>query len=61
MEDEEPIHVDTEGGEGETAPENGAQTAQPGGETAAGGQAPAQGGQPVYDETSPKKWFIIHT
>jgi transcription termination/antitermination protein NusG len=60
MQDEEPIHVDTRSGEDEPAPGNGAETAQPG-EAAAGEQASAQAAQPVYDESSPKKWFIIHT
>ena len=53
MADEENIHVDAEQPQEEIAPEG-----EPlAGEAAAAGQA----AQPVYDESSPKKWFIIHT
>src|SRR5262249_18035406 len=52
MEDEESIHVEADQPHDESAPESEA----PAEESAA---TEAQG--PAYDESSPKKWFIIHT
>jgi transcriptional antiterminator NusG len=59
MADEEHIHVDAEAGEDESAPET-----EHAGDAASAesGEPPAEGAaQPAYDESSPKKWFIIHT
>ena len=61
MEDDQDIHVDTEHPQEESAPEA---EAHAGGPAAAGTpaeEAPAAGAQPAYDDSSPKKWFIIHT
>jgi transcriptional antiterminator NusG len=55
MGDEENIHLDTERAGEESAPEASAP------ETGASEAAPAEPAGPVYDESSPKKWFIIHT
>jgi transcriptional antiterminator NusG len=55
MEDEENIHVDTEQAHEESAPEASAP------EASASEAAPAEPAGPVYDDSSPKKWFIIHT
>src|SRR5579864_6724476 len=57
MEDDQNIHVDTEHLQDEPAPEAEAHAAE---EPAAEGAA-AQAAQPAYDDSSPKKWFIIHT
>jgi len=47
----------------EAEPEATAAHAEEPAETAApaAGEVPAEGGQQGYDESSPKKWFIIHT
>ena len=62
MADEEHIHVDAEPGEEDTAPETEDSAEHAGEPESAEGEAPAEGAaQPAYDESSPKKWFIIHT
>jgi len=55
MGDEENIHLDMERADEESAPEASAS------ETGAPEAAPAEPAGPVYDDSSPKKWFIIHT
>ena len=56
MDGEENIHVDDEQPE-ESAPES----EQPERVEQAAAAAPATEGQPAYDDSSLKKWFIIHT
>ena len=59
MEAEENVHVD-----GEPEPEPGFEPEAPGDVAAAGevaAEAPAEPEAQGYDESSPKKWFIIHT
>ena len=56
MEDDQNIHVDTEHPQDEPAPEAESHAAEePSAEQA------AEAAQPAYDESSLKKWFIIHT
>jgi transcription termination/antitermination protein NusG len=56
MEDDQNIHVDTEHPQDEPAPEAESHAAEePSAEQA------AEAAQPAYDESSAKKWFIIHT
>jgi len=59
MGDEENIHVDTEQADTEQAHEVSAPEATS--EAAASEGTPAEPAGPVYDDSSPKKWFIIHT
>ena len=61
MEDDQNIHVDTEHPQDEPAPEAEAHHASESGAEPAAEQAAAEPAQPAYDESSPKKWFIIHT
>ncbi len=55
MEDEDNVHVDAEEPQAEL--DSAAHAAEP----AAEEQAHAEGAPPAYDDSSPKKWFIIHT
>ncbi|HEY1241179.1 MAG TPA: transcription termination/antitermination NusG family protein, partial [Bryobacteraceae bacterium] len=55
MADEENIHVDADEVQQEEAGES-VHAEEPAAEAAG-----AEAAQPAYDESSPKKWFIIHT
>src|SRR4051794_12366295 len=60
MEAEENVHFEEQSGDEEiSASEPDAVEAEPVAEAGAEAAQPAQ--QPGYDESSPKKWFIIHT
>ena len=61
MQDDQNIHVDTEHPQDEPAPEAEAHAASASDAEPTAEQAAAEPAQPAYDESSPKKWFIIHT
>lgn len=62
MEDDQNTHVDTEHPQDEPAPEGETHAASEAADAEPASQAaPAEPAQPAYDESSPKKWFIIHT
>ncbi len=69
MEAEENVHFDDEQPEGEDYQQDSAepveqpqeQASEPAGSEEAPPPAPEAGAAPAYDDSSPKKWFIIHT
>ncbi|HLK48040.1 MAG TPA: transcription termination/antitermination protein NusG [Bryobacteraceae bacterium] len=60
MDDDQNIHVDTGNPQDESA-EAAQHATEPGSEESSTAEGPAAPAQPVYDESSLKKWFIIHT